>query len=55
MVILTTFGSLFGHLFLSIFWQNCGFMTTKIGKRWVKKGVKNDPKMAKNDPFLTPF
>ena len=45
------FGVIFGHLFLAIFWQNCGFMTTKIGKR----GSKNDPKMAKNDPFFDPF
>ena len=48
-------GSLFGTKKWHFFWQNCGFMTTKIGKRGSKNGSKMTQKWPKMTPFLTPF
>ena len=52
---MTPGGVIFGDQKMTLFWQNCGFKTTKIWEKGQKKGSKMTQKWPKNDPFLTPF
>ena len=52
---MANFDHFWDPLFLTLFWQNCGFKGQESENRGVKKRVKNDPKMAKNDPFFDLF